>query len=115
MVDGIGVGDVGNSVINERKRLSTSGVVVIAATFDEGTKELLYGPELYTRGLVYVKEYGDLLDEAKIVLGEVLEHAYEKDLSISEMKDVLKSALKKFIYHKTNREPVILPVITTVY
>ncbi len=115
MVDGIGVGDVGNSVINERKRLSTSGVVVIAATFDEGTKELLYGPELYTRGLVYVKEYGELLDEAKIVLGEVLEHAYEKDLSISEMKDVLKSALKKFIYHKTNREPVILPVITTVY
>ncbi len=115
MVDGIGVGDVGNVVISERKRLSSAGVVVLAATFDEATKELLFGPELYTRGLVYVKEYGELLDDAKLVLNEALEHAYEKDMSIQEIKDYLRGTLKKFIYHKTNREPVIMPVITTVY
>ncbi len=114
MVDGIGVGDVGNVVLNERKRLSEAGVVVLAATFDASTRELLSGPDLYTRGLVYVKEYGDLLDEAKATLEEALRQAYKKNMNLSEIKEYLRSTLRKFIYNKTNREPVIMPVITSV-
>ena len=96
MVDGLGVGDVGSAVINERRKLSESGVVVIAACYDELTGKIIDGPYIHTRGLVYVKEYGQILEEAKHELEDALDEA-EKALAdtqneLDETKDALAQA-----------------------
>lgn len=114
MVDGLGVGDVGSAVINERRKLSESGVVVISACYDEVSGHIIDGPYIHTRGLVYVKEYGQILEEARHVLEDALDEAYDRDMSLSEVKDLLRITLKRFIYRKTNRDPVIIPVFTSV-
>jgi len=113
-VDGLGVGDVGGVVISERKKLSEGGIVVIAASYDPSAHEFLSRPEIHSRGLVYVKEYGVLLDETREDLEDALAYADLEHMSIQAIRDFMRSTVRKFIYNRTNREPIILSVITTV-
>lgn len=110
LVDGLGVGDVGSVVLNERKTLSVSGLIVLSVVFDKGSGDIICGPDLFTKGFVYVKEYGDILDEAKERLEELVMHALNEKLNMQATQKLMVDGLKKFIYEKTNRSPVIVPV-----
>ncbi|MBQ1892225.1 MAG: ribonuclease J, partial [Firmicutes bacterium] len=113
LVDGLGVGDIGNSVLNERKNLSESGLIVIAAIFDPKGK-LVSGPQLHTRGFIFVKEYGALLDEARAEIMNALEDAASQGIKRPAMEKLMVDKLRSFIYKKTKRSPAIVPVFMEV-
>ena len=113
LVDGLGVGDIGNSVLNERKNLSESGLIVIAAIFDSKGK-LVSGPQLHTRGFIFVKEYGVLLDEARAEIMNALEDAAAQGIKRPAMEKLMVDKLRSFIYKKTKRSPAIVPVFMEV-
>ncbi len=113
LVDGLGVGDIGNSVLNERKNLSESGLIVIAAIFDSKGK-LVSGPQLHTRGFIFVKEYGALLDEARAEIMNALEDAAAQGIKRPAMEKLMVDKLRSFIYKKTKRSPAIVPVFMEV-
>ena len=111
MVDGLGVGDVGSVVLNERKYLSEAGLIIIAAAFQSSTGELLSGPDLISRGFVYVRENSDLMTEAKLYMEEILMHSMDEGIRDRQaLKNALREALRTFIYKRTTRNPVILPI-----
>ena len=113
LVDGLGVGDIGYSVLNERKVLSISGLIVLAAAFDsEG--QLVAGPQLHTKGLIYVKEYGQVLDAARAEMLNKVDTAYAAKKTRGQIEKIMVDTLKSFIYKKTNRSPVIVPVFMEV-
>lgn len=113
MVDGLGIGDVGSSVLNERRYLSEAGLIVMAATFENGY--LISGPQLVSKGFVFVKEHGNLLKEATAVVQEELMFCLDSGRhDVSAMADICKSRLRNFIYEKTERSPVIIPVFMEV-
>ena len=114
LVDGLGVGDIGNSVLNERKVLSVSGLIVLAAAFDAETGKLISGPELHTKGLIYVKEYGKVLDEARAEILNNVDKALAEHKKRGAVEKIMVDTLKSFIYKKTNRSPVIVPVFMEV-
>ena len=115
LVDGLGVGDVGTAVINERRNLSEAGIVIIVVTRDAVTGEILDGPEVHTRGFVYVKEYGEIIDEAEIMLEQELAFALEDGIDQTQaLKDLMKSRMKNWVFKKTNRNPIIVPIIMEV-
>ena len=113
LVDGLGVGDIGNSVLNERKVLSVSGLIVLAAAFDANGK-LLSGPQLHTKGLIYVKEYGKVLDEARAEILNNVDKALRENKKRSAVEKIMIDTLRSYIYKKTNRSPVIVPVFMEV-
>ena len=113
MVDGLGIGDVGSSVLKERSYLSEAGLIVMAACFENG--RLVSGPQLESKGFVYVKENRNLLEEARIVVEEELMFCMDSGKhDVNAMADVCKSRLRNFIYEKTERSPVIIPVFMEV-
>ena len=115
MVDGYGVGDVGNAVLRERKHLSQSGLVTIAVALDTATGSLMEVPEMRTIGLVYEVEHKDFLDEAlSIVYNTIGKCAEEGTLDESSLTKAIKSDMKAFIYRQTKRSPVIIPIILYV-
>ena len=114
LVDGLGVGDIGNSVLSERKNLSESGLIVLAAAFDSQTGRLRSIPQLHTRGLIYVKEYGSILDEARAEILNAVDDAYAENKKRSEVERIMISTLRSYIYKKVNRSPAIVPVFMEV-
>ena len=114
LVDGLGVGDIGNSVLSERKNLSESGLIVLAAAFDSQTGRLRSIPQLHTRGLIYVKEYGSILDEARAEILNAVDDAYAENKKRSEIEKIMVSTLRSYIYKKVNRSPAIVPVFMEV-
>ena len=115
LVDGYGIGDVGNVVLRDRKQLSEAGLIVISAAIDSNSGLLAAPPELITRGFIYVKENGTLIEEATNVVYEAIDQmgrGETKDLQA--VKGALRDAMRSFIYKKTKRNPVILPVILYV-
>ena len=114
LVDGLGIGDIGNSVLNERKVLSVSGLIVLAAAFDSASGEMVSGPQLYTKGLIYVKEYGAVLDEARAEILNKVDDACKEHKKRGAVEKIMVDTLKSFIYKKTNRSPVIVPVFMEV-
>ncbi|MCR5311870.1 MAG: ribonuclease J [Lachnospiraceae bacterium] len=111
-VDGLGVGDVGSSVLRDRQHLSESGVVVAAITVDSYSGMLLTGPDIYTKGFVYEKESEELLGEAKDCLTAALVDAFDRNVSDwGKLKSIMKDTLAKFFWEKNKRRPVILPII----
>jgi len=114
LVDGLGIGDVGAAVLNERKVLSESGVVVLSAAFDSITGDLVNGPIIKTKGLIYVKEYGAMLDDAKKTIQNEINRAYKDGKSRQAIEKIMVDTLKKYIYTKINRDPVIVPVFMEV-
>ncbi len=114
-VDGLGVGDVGSIVLRDRKHLSEDGLIIAVATIDSETGEILSGPDIVSRGFVYVRESEELMNEAQKILYDTLRKCL--DLNTREwnaMKNKMKDALSAYIYSKTKRSPMILPVIMEV-
>ena len=115
LVDGLGIGDVGNSVLRERKNLSQSGLITIAAALDKDTGSLMAVPEMRTRGFVYAQEHQDLLDEALSIvyntIGRCQTNGIKDEAAVSR---AIKSDMKAYIYKTTGRYPVIIPIILYV-
>ncbi|MDD4389472.1 MAG: ribonuclease J [Eubacteriales bacterium] len=111
LVDGLGVGDVGNIVLRDRRLLSEAGLIVVVATINRATKEIISGPDIISRGFVYVRENSDLIDEAKIVAQKALEKSHRSNgADWNAMKTCVKEEMRSFIYKSTGRNPVILPI-----
>lgn len=114
-VDGLGVGDVGNAVLRDRQHLAEDGIVVVAMTLDRANSLLLSGPELHTRGFVYVRESDELLDEAVSIVYEQVEMLLSSGVTEwGRLKSVVKDSLSDFIWKKTKRRPMIMPIIMEV-
>lgn len=114
LVDGIGVGDVGNIVLRDRKHLGEEGLIVAVVTLSEN-REILCGPDIISRGFVYVRESEDLIEEMKdIVLDAILAECSNRHGDWNAIKTAVRNALGDFIFEKTKRKPMILPVITEV-
>ena len=114
LVDGYGVGDVGNIVLRDRRHLSQDGLIVVVATVDTDAKLLISGPDIVSRGFVYVRESEDLMDEVKQVAAEAIERCLDRhgrSIDRMELKSAVKDDLSKFLYTKTKRKPMVLPVI----
>jgi len=116
LVDGYGVGDVGNIVLRDRKHLSQDGLIVVVATVDEDSSLLLSGPDIVSRGFVYVRENEELMEEAKRVVQKSLERCLGKGKNLDRMhlKNTVRDDLSKFLFTKTGRKPMILPVIMNI-
>lgn len=113
LVDGSGIGDVGNIVLKDRKHLSEDGLMVVSITFDRHTQELLAGPEIVSRGFVYVKENQDIIENAKDVVLRSINKCRKQDIkALSQIKYQIREDLKSYIYNELGRDPMILPVIS---
>ncbi|SHJ49693.1 ribonuclease J [Paramaledivibacter caminithermalis] len=115
LVDGLGVGDVGNIVLRDRKHLSEDGLMVVVVTISKEDGKVMSGPDIVSRGFVYVRESEDLIDGAKIVVREALKKC--EDNNIKEwavLKSAIKDSLKGYLYERTKRRPMILPIIMEV-
>ncbi|MBQ9907961.1 MAG: RNase J family beta-CASP ribonuclease [Oscillospiraceae bacterium] len=115
LVDGLGVGDVGSIVLRDRKHLAQDGLIIIVIGIDRAENEIVSGPELISRGFVYVREAEELMDEARLLLSETLEHCAPHELrDWTALKGKLRDVLSDHIFQKTKRSPMILPIIMEV-
>ena len=114
-VDGLGVGDVGNIVLRDRQRLAEDGIIIVVFTLRAGTGEVLSGPEIFSRGFVYVRGSEDLMDSAQQVVRGSLDSLAEQRISDwGRIKNEVKNALSDFVWKETQRRPMILPIIMEV-
>ncbi len=112
MVDGAGVGDIGSVVLRDRKHLSEDGLVVVVATVDLSESMIMSGPDIVSRGFVYVKESEELMFEARCVVAKTLDDCLGRGMyDFTEIKTKIRDDLAKFIFKKTKRKPMILPII----
>lgn len=115
MVDGFGVGDVGSVVLRDRKHLAEDGVMIIVATMNRETGRVVAGPDIVSRGFVYVRESEELLDEAKQLMTQVMENLQERNVrEWGNIKSAMRDELSEFIYKETKRSPMILPIIMEI-
>ncbi|MBQ3083974.1 MAG: ribonuclease J [Clostridia bacterium] len=112
MVDGIGVGDVGNIVLRDRRILSQEGIIIVVAAIDQKTKTVVSGPDIVSRGFIYVRENEDLIEQAQGVVAEALKKSLSKgNPDWSTLKGDMRDALAHYISSKTKRQPMIIPII----
>jgi len=115
LVDGLGVGDVGNIVLRDRQHLSQDGLIIIVMTMDSATGEIVAGPDVISRGFVYVRESENLMDDVKKVIRDEVRNLENKGIKDwSTIKSTLRDELKDYIFQKTKRNPMILPIIMEV-
>lgn len=115
LVDGLGVGDVGNIVLRDRQHLSENGLIIIVIALERGSNQLLSGPDIVSRGFVYVRESENLMDEALEVVNQSLEYCFNHNVSDwGKIKNEIKESLSEYIWKKTKRNPMILPIIQEV-
>ena len=111
LVDGLGVGDVGNIVLRDRKHLAEDGIIIVVVTMSKNTGAILSGPDVISRGFVYVRESEDLMEEAKAIALSSLERSAQRhQTDWASLKGGLKSSLSDYLYSKTKRKPMILPI-----
>jgi len=114
-IDGLGVGDVGKIVLRDRKLLSEDGIITVVVTMEKESGMVVSGPDIISRGFVYVKEAEVLMENARLVVREVLDECEEKRISDwNVLKTMIKDSLKSYLYEKTKRRPMILPIIMEV-
>lgn len=114
-VDGIGVGDVGNIVLNDRKHLSADGIIIIVATINSQTGEVISGPDIVSRGFVYVRESEELINSARDLSCRVIEESYSSRYhDWNTVKTSLRDEISKMMYERTKRKPMVLPIIMEV-
>ena len=114
-VDGLGVGDVGNIVLRDRQHLSEDGILIVVMTLEKYSNNLLSGPDIVSRGFVYVRESEDLLEEARSVVYDSLEQCLDRNISDwGKIKIEIRDSLSEFLWKKTKRNPMILPIIMEV-
>ena len=115
LVDGLGVGDVGNIVLRDRQHLSQDGLIIIVLTMDAGTGEVLAGPDVISRGFVYVRESENLMDEVKAVVRKEIKKCEENGVrDWSTIKSTVRDNLKDYVFAKTKRNPMIIPILMEV-
>ena len=112
LVDGLGVGDVGNIVLRDRQHLAEDGILIVVLTLEKGTNQVLAGPDIVSRGFVYVRESEDLIDEARIVVEDAIDICLDKHITDwGKIKNIIKDSLGDFLWKRTKRNPMILPII----
>ena len=115
LVDGLGVGDVGNIVLRDRKQLSQDGIIIVVVTINRDTAEVVAGPDIVSRGFVYVRESEQLIEDAKEKVKEALDICEKRNITEwAVMKSQVRDRLGKHLYEKTGRRPMILPIIMEV-
>lgn len=115
LVDGLGVGDVGNIVLRDRQHLAEDGILIVVLTLEKGTNQLLAGPDIVSRGFVYVRESEGLMEEAKLLLNEALEKCLSNRYADwSKIKLVIRDTMNDYFWKKTKRKPMILPIIMDI-
>ena len=111
-VDGLGVGDVGNIVLRDRKHLSQDGILTVVVTIEKQSGKVMAGPDIISRGFVYVRESEGLMEEAREIVRCVLKECEEKQITDwATLKSKMRDELREFLYEKTKRKPMILPII----
>ena len=114
-VDGLGVGDVGSVVLRDRKHLAEDGLMIVVATINKETGAIMSGPDIVSRGFVYVRESEKLIDDARTLMKNVMERSLEKNVrEWGALKTSMKEELNSFIFSKTKRNPMILPIIMEI-
>ena len=115
MVDGLGVGDVGSIVLRDRKHLSEDGLIIAVCTIDSASGEVVSGPDIVSRGFVYVRESEDLMEEARRLVDTIIHQCTQERIrEWSAIKIRVRDGLSKFLYQRTKRSPMILPIIMEV-
>lgn len=115
LVDGFGVGDVGSIVLRDRKHLSQDGIIIVVVSIDRASGIVVSGPEIISRGFVYVRESEELMDESRQLLGDALSRCSSQELrEWNALKTKLRDTLSDYIYEKTKRSPMILPIIMEI-
>ena len=115
MVDGLGVGDVGNIVLRDRQRLAEDGIIIVVMTLESGSGQVLAGPDIVSRGFVYVRNSESLMDEAQAVLNATMERCMDRGITDwSKIKTDVKDSLGDFVWKETKRRPMIMPIIMEV-
>lgn len=115
LVDGYGVGDVGNIVLRDRKHLSQDGLIVVVATVDENAGQLVSGPDIVSRGFVYVRESEDLMEEVRRIAAAAINSCIDRHgCDWYEIKNRIKDDITRFLYTRTKRKPMILPIVMDV-
>ncbi len=111
-VDGLGVGDVGNIVLRDRQNLAENGIIIVVLTLEKYSGQLVAGPDIVTRGFVYVREAEELLDEARAIVTDSVQTCMDKNITDwSKIKNIIKDDLSEYLWKKIKRNPVILPII----
>ncbi len=115
LVDGLGVGDVGNIVLRDRQHLAEDGIIIVVVTLESGSGQVLAGPDIVSRGFVYVRGSESLMDEARKLLEETMGYCVEKRITDwGRIKTEIKDELGEFVWKKTKRRPMIMPIIMEV-
>ena len=115
MVDGLGVGDVGNIVLRDRQHLSQDGLIIVVLTMDSATGEVIAGPDIISRGFVYVRESENLMEDVKAVIAVQVQKCVDEHITDwASIKSNIKDNLREYIYRTTKRNPMILPIIMEV-
>ena len=115
LVDGLGVGDVGNIVLRDRQHLAEDGILIVVLGLDRASDELVCGPDIVSRGFVYVRESDELMDEARIVVNDAVEGCLDRGIADwGKLKSSIKDALGDYVWKKTKRRPMILPIIMEI-
>lgn len=115
LVDGLGVGDVGNVVLRDRHLLSEEGIMIVVMGLDSETGQLISGPEIVSRGFVYVREADELIEEARLIVDEAVQACLDRGITDwGKLKSTTKDVLTDFVWKKTKRRPMILPIIMEV-
>jgi ribonuclease J len=115
LVDGLGVGDVGNIVLRDRQNLAENGIVVVVMTLEKHSNQLLSGPDIVSRGFVYVRESENLIENARMIVEEEVENClYHNVTDWGKIKNVVKETLSDYLWKTLKRTPMILPIIMEV-
>ena len=115
LVDGLGVGDVGNIVLRDRQHLAEDGILIVVLTLEKYSNQVLAGPDIVSRGFVYVRESEGLMDEAKHVVEEAIEDCMDRRVTVwGRLKTAIRDSLSEFLWKRTKRSPMILPIIMEV-
>ena len=115
LVDGLGIGDVGNIVLRDRQNLAQNGIIIVVLTLEKYSNQLLAGPDILSRGFVYVRESEDLMEEAQRIVDEAVQGCLEKHVSDwGKIKNIIRDSLSDFLWKKMKRNPMILPIIMEV-
>ena len=114
-MDGLGVGDVGNIVLRDRQNLAQNGIIIVVLTLEKYSNQLLAGPDIVSRGFVYVRESEDLLEEARHVVEDAVRDCLDRHVSDwGKIKNIIRDSLSDFLWKKMKRNPMILPIIMEV-
>ena len=114
LVDGLGVGDVGNVVLRDRKHLSEDGLIIVVMAIDRDECKLVSGPDIISRGFIYVRENEDIIESTREVVRQILEHSDLSGDNWPELKNTIKDEVHRFIFDRIKRNPMILPIILDI-